>query len=140
MAFVSAQLQPTMMTLQRNLDACQFGGVARPSTRDAIALADEVLRRFGERRKCLELGRRNAKTALPCLAMVFFDLSKAFDLDRSSAWWAVAQLAGDASPEFLLERLHRGVCYILKDKHAGHQLKRILTSKGLRQGSVEGLA
>ena len=39
-----------------------------------------------------------------------------------------------------LEELHRGVCYILKDKHTGHQLKRILTSKEVRQGSVEGPA
>ena len=73
---------------------------------------------------------------LPCLAM-----GKAFDLlDRSAAWWAVARLAGDASLEFFLKLLHRGVCYILKDRHTGHQLNRILTSKGVCQGSVEGPA
>ena len=37
-ALVGAQLQPLMRTLQTNLDACQFGGVVRRSTRDAIAL------------------------------------------------------------------------------------------------------
>ena len=41
-ALVGAQLQPMMRTLQKNLDPCQFGGVVRRSTRDAIALADEV--------------------------------------------------------------------------------------------------
>ena len=41
-AVVGAPLQPLMRTLQSNLDACQFGRVVRRSTRDAIALADEI--------------------------------------------------------------------------------------------------
>ena len=47
-ALVGAQLQPLMRTLQSKLDACQFGegGLWRRSTRDSIALADEILRRY----------------------------------------------------------------------------------------------
>ena len=45
-----------------------------------------------------------------CLAMTSFDLSKAFDLlVRADAWKAVGRLAQDASIEFFLEELHRGV-------------------------------
>ena len=48
--------------------------------------------------------------------MTLFDFSKAFDLlVRTDAWQAVERLAEDASIEFFLEELHRGVCYILKD-------------------------
>ena len=119
------------MTLQPNLDACQFGGVARRSTRDAVALAGGVLRRHEEQRRCLGLGRRNAKTALPCFAMALVDLSKAFDL---------LVCRGDPSLDSFVEELHRWVCHILMDKHTGHQLKRILTRKGVRPGSVEGPA
>ena len=53
---------------------------------------------------------------------------------------AIGRLAQDASIEFFLEELHRGVCYILKDKHTGQLRKRILTDMGVRQGSVEGPA
>ena len=42
--------------------------------------------------------------------------------------------------EFFLEELHRGDCYILKDKHTGQLRNRILTDMGFRQGSVEGPA
>ena len=73
--------------------------------------------------------------------MTLFDLSKAFDLlVRADAWKAVGRLAQDASMEFFLEELHRGDCYILKDKHTGQLRKRILTDMGFRQGSVEGPA
>ena len=67
--------------------------------------------------------------------MTLFDLSKAFDLlVRTDAWKAVGRLAQDASIEFFLEELHRGVCHILKDKHGGQLRKRILTDMGVRQG------
>ena len=73
--------------------------------------------------------------------MTLFDLSKTLDLlVRADAWKAVGRLAQDASIEFFLEELHRGVCYILKDKHTGQLRKRILTDMGVRQGSVEGPA
>ena len=94
-ALVGAQGQPAVMTLQRNLDASQFGG---RSTRDATTLTDDVSRRYGEHGRCLELRSRNAKTAFPCLAIFLLHLDKAFDLlDSSAVWWAVARLAGDAS-------------------------------------------
>ena len=73
--------------------------------------------------------------------MTLFDLSTAFDLlVRADAWKDVGRLAQDAWIEFFLEELHRGVCYILKDKHTGQLRKRILTDVGIRQGSVEGPA
>ena len=57
--------------------------------------------------------------------MTLFDLGKAFDLlVRADAWKAVGRLTEDASIEFFLEELHRGVCYILKDKHTGQLRKR----------------
>ena len=145
-ALVGAQLQPLMRTLQSNLDACQFGvrGVVRRSTRDAIALADEILRRYRlhRRRQCpARRARAGQQPSQPCLAMTLFDLSKAFDLlVRADAWKAIGRLAQDASIEFFLEEVHRGVCYILKDKHTGQLRKRILTDMGVRQGSVEGPA
>ena len=141
-ALVGAQLKPLMRTLQSNLDACQFGAVVRRSTRDAIALADEILRRYRLHRRRQRPARRaraGQQPSQPCLAMTLFDLSKAFDLlVRTHAWKAVGRLAQDASIECFLEELHRGVCYILKDKHTGQLRKRILTDMGGRQGSVEG--
>ena len=119
-ALVGAQLQPLMRTLQSNLDACQFGegggrgvGVVRSSTRDAIALADEILRRYRLHRRRQRPARRaraGQQPSQPCLAMTLFDLSKAFDLlVRADAWKAVGRLAQDASKEFFLEER---VCYI----------------------------
>ena len=112
-ALVGAQLQPLMRILQSNLDACQFGeGVVRRSTRDAIALADEILRRYRLHRRRQRLARRarvGQQSSQPCLAMTLFDLSKAFDLSvRADAWKAVGRLTEDASIEFFLEELHRG--------------------------------
>ena len=143
-ALVGAQLQPLMRTLQSNLDACQFREVVRRSTRDAIALADEILRRYRLHRRRQRLARRarvGQQPSQPCLAMTLFDLNKAFDLlVRADAWKAVGRLAQDASIEFFLEEQHRGVFYILKDKHTGQLRKRILTDMGVRQDSVEGPA
>ena len=57
-ALVGAQLQPLMRTLHSNLDACQSGRVVRRSTRDAIALAGEILRRYRLHRRRQRLARR----------------------------------------------------------------------------------
>ena len=81
-ALVGVQLQP-VMSLQSNLDACQFGWVVRRSTRDAIALADEILRRYRLHRRRQRPSRRaraGQQPSQPCLAMTLIDLSKAFDL------------------------------------------------------------
>ena len=90
-------------------------GVVRRSTRDAIALADEILRRYQLHRRTQRLARRacvGQQLFQPCLAMTLFDLRKAFDLlVRADAWKAVGRLAEVASIEFFLEELHRGVCY-----------------------------
>ena len=57
-ALVGAQLQPLMRTLQANLDPCQTGEVVRRSTRDAIALADEIIRRYRLQRRRQRPARR----------------------------------------------------------------------------------
>ena len=89
-----------------------FGAVVRCSTRDAIALADVVLRRYRLHRRRQRPARRTRvgqQPSQPCLAMTLFDLSNAFDLlVRADAWKAVGRLALDASIEFFLEELHRG--------------------------------
>ena len=103
-------------------------GVVRRSIRDTTALADEILRRYRLQRRRQRPARRARGRQQPsqhCLAMTLFDLGKAFDLlVRADAWKAVGRLAEDASIEFFLEELHRGVCYILKDKHTGQLRKR----------------
>ena len=97
--------------------------------------------RFSADAGSVRRARVGQQPSQPCLAMTLFDLSKAFDLlVRADAWKAVGRLAQDASIEFFLEELHRGVYYILKDKHTGQLRKRILTDMGVRQGSVEGSA
>ena len=55
----------------------------RRSTRDAIALADEILRRYRLHRRRQRPSRRaraGQQPSQPCLAMTLFDLGKAFDL------------------------------------------------------------
>ena len=73
----------------------------RRSTRDAVALADEILRRLHRRRQRLaRRARVGQQPSQPCLPMTLFDLSKAFDLlVRADAWKAVGRLAQDASIE-----------------------------------------
>ena len=84
-----------------------------------IALTDEILRRYQLHRRRQRPARRaraGQQPSQPCLAMTLFDFGKAFDLTvRVDAWKAVGRLAQDASIEFFLEELHRGVCYIMKD-------------------------
>ena len=119
-----------------------LGEVMRLSTRDAIALADEIIHRYQLQRRRQRLARKarvGQQPSQPCLAMTLFDLSKSFDfLVRADAWKAVGRLA--RIDGILLGGAAQRVCYILKDNHTGQLRKRILTDMGVRQGSVEGPA
>ena len=69
---------------------------------------------------------------------VLFDLSKAFDLiDRERAWRAMEKRGASAACLSLLRSTHAGTASRLHDD-CGRTVRKVATSLGVRQGSVEG--
>ena len=72
------------------------------------------------------------------LAAVLFDLEKAFDkVDRARAFEVLAQKAGCIGLKLMMEEMHDGTCFMLKDAE-GKLARRVVIKKGVRQGAVEG--
>eukprot|EP00959_Pyramimonas_sp_CCMP1952_P314696 6587682-Pyramimonas_sp.AAC.1 len=114
------------------LSATQFGALQGRSTRDAIALVDEIGRRFRE-------NPYRTKTEYRILIAALIDLEKAFDLlTRSQVWEALDQLALSRGTRLVTEELYNGTCYILRDARTNKPCRQLLIRKGVRQGSVEG--
>ena len=105
---------------------CQFGSLPGRSTRDAVAILENVFDRFtntnhqASRRSCL-------------LAGFLFDLEKAFDvIPRARLWAAVSDAA-----KLLQEAGRAGTCYIIGNS-LGRPVTKVHVTMGVRLGSVEG--
>eukprot|EP00959_Pyramimonas_sp_CCMP1952_P190225 3979301-Pyramimonas_sp.AAC.1 len=84
------------------LSCAQFGALPKRSTRDAIVIVDEIMRRV---RVCR--GRTNYPAAVLVAALV--DLEKAFDLlPRDKFWDSLDKLAMSRGARLTLEALHEG--------------------------------
>ena len=73
------------------------------------------------------------------MVVLLFDLEKAFDcITRDRAFSELSEMAGSNGLKLMMEDLHRGTRYLLLGKD-GKVSKKLCVSRGVRQGSVEGL-
>ncbi|CAK0901477.1 unnamed protein product, partial [Prorocentrum cordatum] len=101
---------------------------------DAIALVDEVLRRWKD---CRALSKQPGRILAACL----IDLEKAFDLlDRQAIRAQLEKPVIAHKVKLAVEGLHDGTCYIIHDARTNRPRKKLVVGKGVRQGSVEGPA
>ena len=113
----------------------QFGGLPGRGTRDAIAAVQDIFSRFCS----LGLGGPPRRRPLRIMAVVLFDLSKAFDcIDRQKLWHALEVKGVALGVRLALEELHDGTCYVLRDTRSQELLRKVHVKKGVRQGSTEG--
>ena len=103
-------------------EECQFGGVVRRSTRDASALADEILRRYRlqRRKNSAPPAELEVNNSPPQCARI---------RGKLLVDWPRTPQEGSSWKSYT-----GGFCYILKDKHAGELRKRILTDMCVGQG------
>ncbi|CAK0879420.1 unnamed protein product [Prorocentrum cordatum] len=134
--FMNVTVMPSLRGLASRFSSSQFGALAGRSTRDALAVVAEVVRRYRLHGRTSRLG----KTAIPgVLLAVLIDLEKAFDLvDRDEIWNALERLSLRRNVRWSVEELHEGTCYIARDIRTNRPIKKLLISRGVRQGSVEG--
>ena len=113
----------------------QFGGLPRRGARDAIGIVLEGAMRL----KDMLRASKSRNKPLTVLVQAFFDLSKAFDLlDRDDSREAMRSIVLSEGFILLLEAVHDGTCFCLKNAAAGAVVRRLLVPRGVRQGSVEG--
>ena len=110
---------------------CRFGSLPGRSTRDAMAIPENVFERFtnsnhqASRRSCLHAG-------------FLFDLEKTFDtIPRDRSWAAVSNAAKLKGLSVKLEAGHAGTCYTIRNS-LGRPVTKVHVTMGVRQGSVEG--
>ena len=124
-------VKPFLGTVAKGIEATQFGATAGRATRDAIAVIDEVFRRFRHHMRGKKVGR--------ILGGVLVDLEKAFDLlNRAQIWEEVERIVANAGFTLLCEEMHNGTCYLFKDPRSGKIVAKLEVNLGMRQGSVEG--
>ena len=103
-------------------------------TRDAILIVDEKAQRVA----AFSARQPTARRGPLMVFQVLFDLSKAFDLiDREKAWRAMEKRGVSAACLSLLRGMHAGTASRLHDD-CGRTVRKVATSLGVRQGSVEG--
>ena len=123
-------IAPFARKVAEGISPTQYGATPKRSTRDAIAMVDEVFRRFKQ---------RSCKRARKLMVGVLVDLEKAFDLlSREDLWSALSNIVEDAGFTLLCAELHSGTCYLFKDPKSQRVVAKIVVKKGVRQGAVEG--
>ncbi|CAK0834272.1 unnamed protein product, partial [Prorocentrum cordatum] len=134
--YMNVTAMPPLRNLASKLSYAQFGALAGRSTRDAIAIVAEVIRRYRLHGRAPRLG----STTVPGMLMaVMIDLEKAFDLiDRDDIWQALEALAARREVRLTVEELHEGTCYIARGIRTNRPARKLLIPRGVRQGSVEG--
>ena len=108
------------------ISEAQFGGVPVRGTREAVLVAIEIIARFHKATK----GPRKSRSPPMYLATVLFHLEKAFDkVDRSTAFAALAAKTQMARLDIILEEMHKGTYYKIRD-WSGQIQRQVLISKG----------
>ncbi|CAK0838620.1 unnamed protein product [Prorocentrum cordatum] len=133
--FMNVTVMPSLRNLASKPSTAQFGALAGRSTRDALAVVAEVIRRFRLHGRASKLG-----SAIPgMLVAALIDLEKAFDLiDRDEIWTALEALAQSREARLAVGGLREGTCYIARDIRANRPIKKLSIPRGVRQGSVDG--
>ncbi|CAK0898989.1 unnamed protein product, partial [Prorocentrum cordatum] len=122
--------------VSRRISATQYGAMPGRSTRDAVAVATEVISRHQQAHRVRVRGR--AITAPPMLLVILTDLEKAFDMiDRQSIWDRLADIQLRPDARETIEELHDGMCYLYRDVRTRLPVSRIQVQRGVRQGGVE---
>ena len=130
-AWTKASVRPLVPAVAKVASPRKFGSLPGRSTRDAIAILENVFERFtnsnhqASRRSCL-------------LAGFLFDLEKEFDtIPMDRLWAAVSDAAKLKGLSVFLEAGHAGTCYIVRNS-LGRPVTKVHATMGARQGSVEG--
>eukprot|EP00959_Pyramimonas_sp_CCMP1952_P119229 2492588-Pyramimonas_sp.AAC.1 len=134
--YMNLTVMPELRSLVPRLSCSQFGALAGRSTRDALAVVAESMRRYRLRGRASRLG----KSTMPgVLVAVLLDFEKASDLKyRDGLWNALERLALKRRVRLAVEELHEGTCYIARDIRTDLPAEKWLIPSGVRQGGVEG--
>ena len=129
-AWSKASVRPLASAVAKVAGPCHLGSLPGRSTRDAVAILENVFERFTSpghqacRRRCL-------------LAGFLFDLEKAIDtVPRDRLRAAVASAAKFKGLSVVLEARHAGTCHVIR-KCFGRPISKVHVTLGVRQGSVQ---
>ena len=126
-----ASVRPLVPAVAEVADPCQFGSLPGRSTRDAVAILENVFERF------TNPGHQASRRSF-LLAGFLFDLQKAFDtIPRDRLWSAVSSASNLKALSVVLDAGHAGTCCIIRNRN-GRPVTKVHVTRGVRQGSVEG--
>ena len=130
-AWAKTSVRPPVPAVGKVTGPCQFGPLPGRSTRDAVAILQNVLERFTN-------SNHQASRRSSLLAGFLFDLEKAFDTNpRDRLWAAVSDAAKLKGLSVVLKAGHAGTRYIIRNS-LGRPVTKVHVTMGVRQGSVEG--
>jgi len=136
-AFTSVLLDPLRQFLSYNAPSNFFGFLQFRSTLHAIFILDELIRRYKSMQRrslsCKNVFGRN----IPHLAVIPFDLEKAFDKQsRDMIWHNLECALSHIGITLTVKRLHGNIQYVLTSS-AG-QVEKLQVDIGVVQGGSEG--